>query len=138
MSQRENNKKFDEISEEEYLNKINPTIRKTLTYEQRRELLRCMKKFIPRMISHHMVDIRFSFWFIKKWYLVFLMGIERRRTVRIKPEKAQHSILTKLLNIIIYFIMIMGVLATLFLVLYVIKSIAGFDLMPEKHFGDLF
>ncbi|MCD4795893.1 MAG: hypothetical protein K8R49_01800 [Candidatus Cloacimonetes bacterium] len=123
-------------SDKKLLEMINPIIEESLNFEQRREICNVLKRLFPRPFSKHLVDIRLTFCFIRHWYLVILLGEDIRKFVRITPEKKERTVLLFVLNIIFYFIMIMGILASLFIFFYIIKSIFGIDIFPDKHLTD--
>ncbi len=123
-------------SDKKLLELINPIIEKSLNFEQRREICNVLKRLFPRPFSKHLVDIRLTFWFIKQWYFVLLLGEDIRKHVRIMPERKERTVLSFVLNIVFYFILIMGILASLFIFFYIIKTIFGIDIFPDKHLTD--
>ena len=68
------------------------------------------------------------------YYLVVLAGGERRSRRRRRAERIAHPLVT-LGNAIFAAVFFTGVLFSLFAALYVLKSLLGIDLFPEKSFG---
>ncbi|WJG23677.1 hypothetical protein [Vibrio furnissii] len=83
------------------------------------------------LVHRHGVDVRKSLpWFGKRYYLVLLMGRDRRHQLRPSESKWANFVVTSL--------MIVGLLALLglsFLALYLIKSAMGIDIFPNYSLG---
>ncbi|MDP8231301.1 MAG: hypothetical protein P9L91_01385 [Candidatus Zophobacter franzmannii] len=54
--------------------------KQNLSHGQRKELMALLKRMLPPVPSRGIVDIRFSFWFIKRWYIVFIFGEDIRNS----------------------------------------------------------
>ena len=119
------------------LEKMNPTIRESLNFEQRREIAHLIERITPMCLHKHILDTFFRFWLIKRWYIRFIFGHDDTCEKRIITARQEKTFLSVVLNIIFTFIMIMGVLATLFLLFYLAKTILGIDLFPDKHLVDM-
>lgn len=127
----------EEKNEAKHLNKMNDQVRDSLSFEQRKEVIRMYKRINPKTFYRHLINIRFSFWFIKKWYIVFLLGLDRKGKIKKGQASAQNKVTTLLINIMIYIIVILGILAFVLISLYILKSVAGINLFPNKHLSDL-
>ncbi|ELL7086124.1 hypothetical protein ACOISO_001612 [Vibrio fluvialis] len=81
--------------------------------------------------NRHPVDVRKSLpWFGKRYYLVLLMGRDRRTQLRASESK--------LANFIVTSVILVGLLALLglsFLALYLLKSSMGIDIFPNYSLG---
>ncbi|MDD4100251.1 MAG: hypothetical protein PHT47_04100, partial [Candidatus Cloacimonetes bacterium] len=53
-------------------------ITESLSHKQRKELMGLMKRMLPPVPSLGIIDIRFSFWFIRNWYIVLIFGKDTR------------------------------------------------------------
>lgn len=121
---------------ENYLDKLNPTIRNSLNYEQKREISCLLKRLLPQPFHKHTVEVRFNFWFLKHWYMIFLLGANNYRDQKVVTAKQEKTFLSIFMNIFFTFIMVMGILATIFLLLYLTKTLLGIDIFPDKHLLD--
>ncbi|MDN5354167.1 MAG: hypothetical protein PWQ09_923 [Candidatus Cloacimonadota bacterium] len=122
---------------ESYLDNINPTIKKTLNHEQKQEIKSVLKRLLPPAYGKEVIDIRFTFWFLKKWYFVFIFGLDQRRDIEFMPDQRQNRALIIIFKAIIFLLIILGLLASAFGILYALKSISGIDLFPSSHFNIL-
>lgn len=111
-----------------------PRTRENLTFSQRKELLGLMKRMLPPVPSMGIIDIRFSFWFIRKWYVVFIFGKDTRNQFRIHERGIEDKILAILVKLTIYVIMALFFFTILVFLIYLIKSYLGIDIYPNKHF----
>jgi len=122
---------------ESYLDNINPTIKKTLNHEQKQEIKSVLKRLLPPAYGKEVIDIRFTFWFLKKWYFVFIFGLDQRQDIEFMPDQRQNRALIIIFKAIIFLLIILGLLASAFGILYALKSISGIDLFPSSHFNIL-
>ncbi|MBU6229010.1 MAG: hypothetical protein KGQ93_04900 [Cyanobacteria bacterium REEB459] len=120
----------------DYLNRMAPEVRASLTPQQFREVSRVIDLAMPRP-SPKIVDLRFDIDVIfGRFFIVLFVGKDRRRSPR------QHSLsrFNTLLNWLTAVVLLLGVnlmiSVTLFLGAYLIKSAVGINLMPG-HLGDL-
>jgi len=92
--------------------------------------------------SRHLLDIRFDLpLYFTRYYLVFLFGKDRRHAVlQLNDERRKHSSRLAQLGFIAMslWIFISSSLTLLFLLLYLIKSFMGIDIMPDMHLIDFF
>ncbi|HCX72162.1 MAG TPA: hypothetical protein DHM37_00405, partial [Candidatus Cloacimonas sp.] len=114
-----------------------PTIKKTLNHEQKQEIKSVLKRLLPPAYGKEVIDIRFTFWFLKKWYFVFIFGLDQRRDIEFMPDQRQNRALIIIFKAIIFLLIILGLLASAFGILYALKSISGIDLFPSSHFNIL-
>ncbi len=120
--------------QEKYLKKISPAIRKTLTYEQKQEFIKVMDRMNVPAKKHHPVDLRFTFWFIKRWYIVFMAGLD----VREEKRDRGYSIFKKSMIVLIRMIFYLGILLIIVLGLYLLKSAFGINIFSEFHLMSIF
>ena len=118
---------------EKYLDNINPTIKKTLNHEQKQEIKSVLKRLLPPAYGKEIVDVRFTFWFLKKWYFVFVFGLDQRRTLEFMPGQRQNRTLVIIFKVAIFLLIILGLLFSAFGILYALKSISGINLFPNSH-----
>lgn len=116
---------------------FNPTIMASFTFEQKREIMNVIKRLSPAAIKRHSVRINITFWFIKKWFLLVLMGPDTRGGKRETPYQQQRTVVGMFMNLVFYVILLLGVLAMLFLLLYFGKTMLGIDLIPGVHLQDI-
>ncbi|MCK4955993.1 MAG: hypothetical protein KAS49_00045 [Candidatus Cloacimonetes bacterium] len=121
---------------DDYIEKMNPGIRKSLDYNQNQEVSRLLNRILPKR-GNHIVDIRFTFWFIKPCYFTLNFGIDRRDTKRVNPTNAYRTVGTIIVNALFLLLLGMLVLALLFLALYMMKTMLGIDIFPDKHLSDI-
>lgn len=120
----------------DYINRMAPEVRASLTSDQFREVTRVISLAMPRP-SPKIVDLRFDIDVIfGRFFIVLFVGKDRRRSPRQQPVNR----LTTLLNWLTAVILLLGVnlmiSVSLFLGAYLIKSAVGINLMPG-HLGDL-
>jgi len=121
-----------EPGEEYYYSMIRPDIEKTLNFEQRQELRNVLKR-IARVPSTKIVDFRTTFWFIKRFYLVVFLGLDRRRR---EPVGFQRELLLIAMRMAVFFVLLIVLLFLVFGILYVAKSDMGIDLFQDRHLSD--
>jgi hypothetical protein len=112
-------------------------IQENLSFEQRRELMALIKRMIPPVPSRGIIDIRFSFWFIKTWYFVLIFGLDNRKQFKAIDQGDTDRSLIAVARIFTYVIMFLVISILSILLLYMLKSMAGIDLYPDKHFIDI-
>lgn len=112
-------------------------IKESLSHEQRKELMSLMKRMLPPVPSLGIIDIRFSFWFFRHWYVVFIFGRDTRNQFKSLDKGDMDTGLTTVAKVITYIIMIIVMLIMLLYLLYLIKSYMGIDLFPDTHLVDI-
>lgn len=112
-------------------------ITEKLTHEQRKELINLMKRMLPPVPSKGIIDIRFSFWFFKRWYIVMIFGRDTRNQFISMDRGDMDKSLTSVAKLITYLILVIVVFLLVALFLYLLKSYAGINIFPEAHLGDM-
>ena len=112
-------------------------ITEKLTHEQRKELMNLMKRMLPPVPSKGIIDIRFSFWFFKRWYIVMIFGRDTRNQFISMDRGDMDKSLTSVAKLITYLILVIVVFLLVALFLYLLKSYAGINMFPEAHLGDM-
>lgn len=113
---------------ERFYQSLDETTEAQLTAEQKKAVENAV--IAITLASHHRVDIRKSFPFLRKrYYLVFLLGRDMRRYAR-KESTLFRVLMTGLVTFGILFC-----IASLLLGLYMIKSALGIDLFEHFHLG---
>jgi hypothetical protein len=113
------------------------SIKETLTHSQRKDLMNLMKRMLPPVPSAGIVDIRFSFWFIRNWYIVFIFGKDTRKQFRSTDKGNMDAGLTHVAKGFTYIAMFLILLILILYLLYLLKSFMGIDLFPDAHLIDL-
>lgn len=107
-------------------------VRGTFSPQQKESLILAIVK--ARSKSHHLVDARITIpFFYKRFYVVFLLGKNRRRKIRqVLIERRQKNSLVSGLILMMMIILNTTSLATLGLgvVFYIIQSALGINLFP--------
>jgi len=112
-------------------------IKESLSHEQRKELMSLMKRMLPPVPSLGIIDIRFSFWFIRNWYIVFIFGRDTRNQFKSLDKGDMNTGLTTVAKAVTYVIMVLFALILLMYALYLLKSLMGIDLYPDTHLLDI-
>ncbi|HCM15988.1 MAG: hypothetical protein WCY87_00655 [Candidatus Cloacimonadales bacterium] len=112
-------------------------IKETLSHEQRKELMSLMKRMLPPVPSLGIIDIRFSFWFIRYWYVVFIFGKDTRNQYKSLDKGDMNVGLTTVARIVTYIVMFLVLLILFLYLLYLLKSYVGIDLFPDLHLKDI-
>jgi len=112
-------------------------IKETLSHEQRKELMSLMKRMLPPVPSLGIIDIRFSFWFIRYWYVVFIFGKDTRNQYKSLDKGDMNVGLTTVARIVTYIVMFLVLLILFLYLLYLLKSYVGIDLIPDLHLKDI-
>lgn len=112
-------------------------IKETLSHEQRKELMSLMKRMLPPVPSFGIIDIRFSFWFIRYWYVVFIFGKDTRNQYKSLDKGDMNVGLTTVARIVTYIVMFLVLLILFLYLLYLLKSYVGIDLFPDLHLKDI-
>ena len=112
-------------------------IKETLSHEQRKELMSLLKRMLPPVPSLGIIDIRFSFWFIRYWYVVFIFGKDTRNQYKSLDKGDMNVGLTTVARIVTYIVMFLVLLILFLYLLYLLKSYVGIDLFPDLHLKDI-
>lgn len=111
--------------------------KESLTHEQRKELMGLMKRMLPPVPSQGIIDIRFSFWFFRYWYIVIIFGKDTRNQFKSLDKGDMSNSLTTMAKLFTYLIMFFIVLILMLYALYLIKSFLGIDIFPDAHLQDI-
>ncbi len=109
-----------------------------LNIEQRNQLKSLLKKMLPPVPSVGIIDIRFSFWFFRQWYVVFIFGRDTREGFKSLDKGDVDRSLSIVAKATTYIIMMISILIMLLFLLYALKSVVGIDIFPDKHLSDFF
>jgi len=112
-------------------------IQETLSHEQRKELMSLMKRMLPPVPSLGIIDIRFSFWFFRHWYVVFIFGRDTRNQFKSLDKGDMDTGLTTIAKFVTYIVMLLVTLILILYLLYLIKSLIGIDLFANVHLRDI-
>lgn len=114
----------------------NKEIKETLSHSQRKELMNLMKRMLPPVPSLGIIDIRFSFWFIKRWYIVLIFGKDTRNQFKSIDKGDMNTGLTTVAKGFTYIAMFLILIILLLYLLYLLKSYMGIDLFQNAHLID--
>ena len=112
-------------------------MREKLSFEQRKDLMSLIKRMIPPVPSRGLIDLRFTFWFIKSWYVVFIFGQDLRKQFKADDKGDVDRSLVAIARIFTYFTMSIILIILIVILLYILKTLAGIDLYPDTHFIDI-
>ncbi len=111
--------------------------KQNLSHTQRKELMGLLKRMLPPVPSRGIIDIRFSFWFIKRWYIVFIFGEDIRNSFQALDKGDVDKGIVAVAKVFTYLFSTVLILVLIFILMYLLKSIAGIDLFPDKHLTDI-
>ena len=132
------NKENIEKSSKYYYNEIPENIERTFTEEQRTEIKKILSMIIIKP-AKKAVDVRITFWFIKRFYLVILLGFEKRSNSRkINTPNNISKLLALLSKAIANLLVIIIMLLIIFTLLYIIKRLTGNGILPFDYLQNLF
>ncbi|WP_166424109.1 3-phosphoshikimate 1-carboxyvinyltransferase [Paraglaciecola sp. 20A4] len=126
------NKKFSGPIEEDpaIVNLLERMPRSVQTSFSEEQLSHLRNAVSSRQWGHHSVDLRGTIsWFKYRYYYVILAGKNHRNMTR-SQLRASRFVNAVLLAVFFTFSAVMGVL-----LLYLLKSAAGIDLLPDYSFG---
>ncbi len=114
----------------------NSKFHENLNIEQRQQLKSLLKQMLPPVPSKGMVDIRFSFWFFKQWYVVFIFGKDTREGFKSLDKGDVDRSMSIIAKTFTYIVMVLFLLIMFLIFLYTLKSTIGIDIFPDKHLTD--
>lgn len=129
--------KASDFNSQYYYEQINASIESSLSYEQKEEVKRILKQAV-KVPSKKIVSTEITFWFFKRFYIVFYLGFDRRKRRRKFEGGAVGFSLHILTKLFIYFVLWGATAVVLFFVVYYTKIVLGIDIYPEKHLPELF
>ena len=112
-------------------------ITESLSHKQRKELMGLMKRMLPPVPSLGIIDIRFSFWFIRNWYIVLIFGKDTRNQFKSQDKGDMDAGLTTVAKAFTYVFMLLLTIILLLYTLYLIKTFLGIDIFPGAHLRDI-
>jgi hypothetical protein len=128
--------KSKEDSINTYLRRIPESIRKSWSMEYRQEVEEIIKFIIPRS-APKIVDIKFNVNLgVSKFYIVLLMGIDRRNQNRQNVPKGFSKIGNWIAGILILMVFNLAISLVVFMAVYYIKSSLGINLFKNEHLID--
>ena len=117
-----------------FLSRITPEIMASFSETQIQAIHNAVRLAMP--FKKHPVDVRGLIpVFFMRFYFVLLMGRDRRTQTR-ELEASRGRKASLLVNIIFILIAASPLILILIIVLYILKSVMGFDLNPNIHFPD--
>ena len=119
-----------------YFEQMNPSIRDNFNYEQSKEIKSVLKRAI-RVPSKKVVNIEVTFWFFKRFYLVFYLGFDKRKRVNMTNLGSLSGSIKCLLHCFITLLIWSSTLFVMCSVIYYAKSTLGIDLFPDQHLQDV-
>lgn len=125
----------EDLTPEYFFSEIDHDVRSSLSEVQKKEILKILNRAV-RIPSKKILNINFTFWFIKRFYITIYFGLNKRRSKRINSTRKRDSILALLMKTALYLFMIMIVLSVLFFTVYFIKTELGIDIFKDKHLRD--
>jgi len=115
------------ISEDSIFSKINPLIEESMNNEQKRETKRLIKMALPKQ-THKVMEINLCFWFLKLFYITFYLGKDKRYQSRKFNKNIIWEMIVMSISSIFVISVALSLVSAIFLALYYIKSLIGFDL----------
>lgn len=112
-------------------------ITESLSHKQRKEIMGLMKRMLPPVPSLGIIDIRFSFWFIRNWYIVLIFGKDTRNQFKSQDKGDMDAGLTTVAKAFTYIFMLLLTIILLLYTLYLIKTFLGIDIFPGAHLRDI-
>lgn len=130
------NKQADDPFTLHVMGNIEPEVFKTFNLLQIEAIKHAVAASKPH--KQHPVDVRFCLpLFFIKLYFVLLIGRDKRSNTRNKEEARKHKATTASIATSLY-LFVCAIFPVVFLLLYLVKSWMGIDLMPDRHLSDLF
>jgi len=103
------------LNEHKFINDINPTIKSTLSENQKQEVRTILQNHLPPAGGTQLINLHFSFWLIKRWHIVFKFGRMQIQSSGKKLEKWLRILLT----LMFYVIINTGIVAAIMLLVYI-------------------
>lgn len=117
------------------MQRLSPSIRDSLTPAQKAAIEEALMESHPK--KSHLLDLRLNIpLFFGRYYLVFLMGRDRRIATRRSEMRRQKSLYFS--SIALFCLMFLSpFVIIILLIVYAVKSALGIDLFPDWHFKDM-
>ena len=113
---------------ERHFNQISPDVRNTFTPTQEEEVRKLIRRMVPTP-AKKLLNIRFTFWFLKKIFAVFFIGVSKRKKERKTDLKGLHKFLSIEFKIIFYVLEIVLVLFVVLVILVLLNAIFGINVI---------
>jgi len=113
---------------EYFYNLIKPEIEETFSEEQKSEIKKLIDRIIPSS-AKKVVDVRFTFWFIKRMFAVIAIGVSRRKKERKSNASGFQKFLQFEFKSAIYILEIALVIFALMLIFFFLKILFGFNIV---------
>jgi len=128
-----NEKSLDEY----YFHQLNPLVAESMTADQRDEVRRLLRRVV-KVPSQKLIEFKFTFWFIKRFYVVFYWGLDQRSRERNADTPMLDGSLSHVIRRTLQLVMLLITLGLLGVLAYEAKSSLGIDIMRERHLQDIF
>lgn len=133
MSQLSNNQ---QLNSDYYYQQINPAIESTFTYEQQKAVRSVLKR-ATKIPSKKIVNVEVTFWFFKSFYIVFYLGLDKRKNSRRVDQNNSSVLLRWMVTLFVYVFIWGATLLFLSFIVYYTKSNLGIDIDPEHHLHEM-
>jgi hypothetical protein len=125
---KDSEKKYLDQKMEYYYNRISADIRATFTSAQENEIKTIIKQIIP-VPAKKIMDVRFTFWFLKKMFAVIFIGVSKRKKERKSDISGLHKFFTLEFKLIFYIFEIAVGLFVLLGILFLLKVLFGINII---------
>lgn len=129
--------KSEKSLDEYYFHQLNPLVAESMTADQRDEVRRLLRRVV-KVPSQKLLEFKFTFWFIKRFYVVFYWGLDQRSQERNADTPMLDGSLSHVIRRTLQLIMLLITLGLLGVLAYEAKSSLGIDIMRERHLQDIF
>jgi hypothetical protein len=118
------------------MSRIPDEVRASLTAEQYQAIRTAIYRSRPG--QGHAVDLRFSVPLVLfRGYVVLQMGKDRRARARPDDKSKPQSALSRIVGYALFAVLAYSAVVLVLGVLYLLKSLLGINLLPDKHLLDL-
>jgi hypothetical protein len=119
-----------------FYSQIPNNISDTFNFEQQKAIKSVIKRAI-RIPSKKLFSIEFTFWFIRRFYIVLYLGIDKRNLLRFVNAKSLSSFSKYMTHWIISMVLWGSTLFVMAAVIYYAKSTLDINLLPDQHLEDV-
>ena len=107
-----------------FYGEISPEVEKSFSDKQREEIKKLIRN-VMRNPAKKLVDVRFTFWFIKRIFAVIMIGISKRKKERKSNMSALQKFLAFEFKVLFYILEILLALLAVMFILLLIRFIFG-------------
>lgn len=125
----------EDLTPEYFFSEIQSDIKSSMNEAQKTEIMKILKRAVS-IPSKKILNVNFTFWFIKSFYVTVYFGLDKRKSRRSSSRRKRDSITALVMKSGLYLLMTAVVLIILFLSLYFIKTELGIDIFKDKHLRD--